>query len=226
MFSLMKLIPLLLLSALITSTANAEARRDSGDQALKKAQYLLRQLNDEKTALQTQLAAVQKQLKDSEKEADRLKSQLAKTKNNLSKSKGNNSQLVERVRSDVQKYNTLMERYRETIRTLNMSTSDNKYLVSAVQEREDWIADCRMKNDGLYNANIDLLDKYSEVASSKSNPITGFLSVEVENEQQDYQYQLEDLQTLKFEPSIDVSEYDRSSQPQEAAASTLSTEEN
>lgn len=201
-----------LLSVLSLSLAGpvlAEARRDGGDQALKKAQYLIRQLSQQKSALEAKVAGLEQDNDKLQSKLDKLKEEKQHTEARLESSRDNNEKLVARVRSDVEKYKELLQRYRETATTLKHANADNQYLVKAVQEREAWIDECRKRNDGLYEANMDLLTKYKDVAAKHSEPFTGIGKVEVENEFQDYRFKLEDLQVTQYTSSVDVDKHRR-----------------
>jgi chromosome segregation ATPase len=184
------------------SQVKAEARREGGDDVLRKAQYMIRQLNQEKTDLQRQVAEFQA------KQAD-LEKQLQKSDASLEKYQNKNKRLVERVQTDSDKYRTLLDRYREAVKTLRQSNMDNQYLVKAVQERELWIEDCRDRNEGMFKANSDLLARYKKEATRFAEPISGLGTVSVENEVQEYRFRLEDLQVTKFKPGVDAESHIR-----------------
>lgn len=182
--------------------SEAEARREGGDDVLRKAQYMLRQLNQEKSELQQQVATLQARVDELEKEQNKAEDRLAK-------SHQNNQRLIERVESDAGKYNKLIELYRDNLNTLRRSSADNQYLVKAVEEREQWIGQCRENNQKLYEANIDLLGRYRKAATWFSEPVTGISTVTVENEAQNYRFKLEDLQVTPYKPDVDVSSHVR-----------------
>lgn len=213
-YRMIALIPVL---ALIGATAvRAEARRDGGEDVLRKAQYLIRQLNQEKNQLQTQLAERQAKV-------DELEKRLANIDSSLTKSKNKNKQLANRVQSDSEKFKILLERYRDTVKTLRRSNADNQYLVHAVQEREQWITECRGRNKGLFDANSELLARYKKAATRFAEPITGLSTVSVENEAQEYRFKLEDLQVTKFKPVVDVSSHIRKPQQPTAVEERVSS---
>lgn len=193
-------VPLMLFCSSMT---HAEARRDGGgDQASRKAQYMIRQLHNEKQALQAKLA-------ETEAKYDQLVREHEKTRASLEKSSTNNDQLMSRVKNNIKQYKDLAEKYREAVSILRKANLDNQYMVRAVQEREQWISDCSVRNEELFEANTDLLQKYGEVASEDKNPFTGIGIVTVENEVQEYRFKLEDLQVTKFKPSVDTESHAR-----------------
>jgi hypothetical protein len=119
---------------------------------------------------------------------------------------------VERVRSDLERYKELLRRYRDATSTLRQAESDNQYLVQAVQEREQWISECRSRNDDLLTANSDLLERYEQEARRKLDPVFGLGRVALENEVQDYRFKLEDLQVTEFISSRDIEPHVRDAQ--------------
>ncbi|HED14069.1 MAG TPA: hypothetical protein ENI62_10535 [Gammaproteobacteria bacterium] len=192
-YLVMVLVPVLMLVGL--APVRAETRRADGDDVLRKAQYMIRQLSQEKSELQKQIA--EQQAKSAE-----LGKQLQASDASLKKSEKSNERLVGRVQSDRDKFVTLLGRYRETVKTLRRSNTDNQYLVKAVQEREQWITQCRDHNQGLFTANSELLVRYRKAATRFSEPVTGLSTVKVENEAQEYRFKLEDLQVTKFKPIV------------------------
>ena len=192
-----------LVLASLSTMVSAEPRRDSAGgsaQAYKKAQYMVRQLHDEKQALQSQLTTLQGKF-------DQLTKENKKTKASLERSSSNNDKLVSRVKGTVGKYKALAGKYRELISILKKANMDNQYMVRAVQERETWISSCSALNEKLFDANSDLLVKYGNVATDKTEPFIGIARVKIENEVQDYQFKLEDLQVTKFKPTVNVASH-------------------
>lgn len=186
------------LTFMLSTQAYAEVRRDSGSaQASKKAQYMIRQLHNEKQELQTKLVELQGKF-------DQLSKQHKKTIVRLDKSSENNEKLVSRVKGTADKFNELAGKYREAITILRKANMDNQYMVRAVQEREHWMSSCTDRNNDLFQSNNDLLAKYGEAAGSNAEPFIGITMVEIENEVQDYRFKLEDLQVTKFKPIVDV----------------------
>lgn len=208
-----------LLGLLCTSPSQAETRRDSGgDQAVRKAQYQLRLLSQENTALQGQLTELQARNDELEAELKGLRDEHQATESRLDKFRDNNDKLVERIRSDLERYKELMARYQEAVTTLRGLYADNQHLVRAVQEREAWIEECRDRNDSLFEANADLLERYRDVAVSREEPFTGIGRVKVENEYQDYRFKLEDLQVMEFQSSVNDERHRRADPPAQIAA--------
>lgn len=194
------LIPLLALWG--TGQVSAETRREGSEDALRKAQYIIRQLNQEKSGLQKQLTELQMKVDALEKEQN-------VAENSLAKSRHNNQRLAERMQSDAEKYKTLLGLYREKVNTLRQANADNQYLVRAVEEREQWIEECHERNQGLFTANSDLLARYKRAATRFDEPITGIGTVSVENEAQEYRFRLEDLQVTRFRPEAEVAPHIR-----------------
>ncbi len=186
-------------------TAQAERREDGAADAMRKAQIMIRKLSKEKSELQKKNAELDTQLKEIEDKIASMESDLGKTRKKLGKAEKNNDRLVGRIRGDVDKYKQLLGKYRETTQTLRNSMSDNRLLVNAVQERDDWIGQCGTQNEKMFEANLDLLDSYknrsvTDVLKGKE-PILGLGRVELETRVQDYRFRLEDLTVTPFQPA-------------------------
>lgn len=207
-----RLLPLLVLTVVWLSPSQAaaqERRAGGGDQALKRAQYMLRLVSQEKTELETRLAKLEGEMKDLERELEKLEVRNEGLEARLAQAGEANDRLVERIRSDADKYRDLLGRYRETVNTLKQANADNQHLVKAVHEREGWIARCEERNQGLYAANRDLMGRYREAGFAVTEGILGLKRVEIENEVQDYRFRIEDLRVTPFSPEGNMTRHVR-----------------
>lgn len=199
-----RFISMLLLLALSCTAAAETTRRETGDNALRKAEYMLRQLSQEKADLQAENANLGGKLQELQKKFDELQAKFTGTEQHLDRARASNEQLVSRIGRDNERMTELMEKYHDTVKTLQASKQDNQLLINAVAERNDWMQVCRERNEGLYKANLDLLQRYQNKgvleALKQRDKLTGLTSVKVENEVQEYRFRLEDLQVSKFEP--------------------------
>ena len=182
-------------------SAQAAQREQGGGDALRKAQYMLQKLSSEKTALEQENLRLAEELKQAQGELDGTRSKLDKTEQAHGQAQERNAALTDRVRADSQRIGELQVTYRQEI---GDARADIQLLHSAVKERDSWIADCNSKNEAMYKANSELLAAYRDKdawdALKQSDPVTGIASVTVENAVQEYQFRLEDLRTVKFEP--------------------------
>lgn len=178
----------------------AAPREGGGDEALRKAQYMLQKLAGEKAALEKENLRLAEELKGAQAQLDKTGQSLNKLEKGLDQAQQRNASLVERVRSDHEQMTELQVKYRNEI---GDARADIQLLSNAVAEREAWIADCRAKNEGMYQANLDLLNAYEDKSAwdalKQGEGITGIAKVEVETLLQDYQFRLDDLRTVKFE---------------------------
>ena len=195
---------LLLMAASFSAVAET-ARRDGGDDALRKAQYLLRQLSAEQERLKTENAKLQTEIEDLKAENGRLETSLGEQESALARSRKNTESLIERVKSDGEKYRRLIDRYREKLRELRETQFKAAYLEQAVTERNQWIETCRTNNDELYAVNGELLKRYENRGFfdllANAEPVTGLARVRTENVVEDYRYKLDDLKVLEFTES-------------------------
>ncbi len=185
--------------------AHAERREDGAADAMRKAQLMIRSLSAEKSSLQAEKEKLDAQVKSLEAKVDALESGLENTRGKLGDAKKHQERLLDRVRSDVDKYKSLLQKYEQSQSRLRSAMQDNQLLVSAVQERESWVSQCGASNRKLYQAGLDLLDLYKhksvgDVIKDKE-PVLGFGRVELETKAQDYRFRLQDLRITPFQPS-------------------------
>lgn len=203
---LLFIIPSLVLSTL---THASDARREAGgaEDPMRRAQLMIRKLSQQKAALEAEKTQLQMEVQTLTGEVESLGAKVEKTELALDQTKDRNSELVDRIKGDVEKYKELLSHYRDTVATLRAANSDNAHLVKAVNERSQWIDQCNQQNQEMFQANIDLLDRYQNKSAwdsiSESEQLTGIASVDLENQVQEYQFRLEDLLMPEFRASGD-----------------------
>lgn len=196
----------LMLGAVSHVQAEAPKQDAAAVQALRKAQGLLRQLSQEKTQLETEKAALAEQVKKLEasvKQLEPLQGEVDRQKAALESLRGNNSSLESQVADERGKEQALREKMKEIIGKARQIQSDNHLLVQAVQEREQWIAQCKDKNQRMLEVNGELIDKYKEKGFwdklSEIEPFTQIGKVKTENAVENFRFKLEDLQITPFQ---------------------------
>lgn len=182
-------------------SAQAAQREQGGNDALRKAQYMLQKLSAEKTTLEQENLRIAEELKQVRGELDGTRGKLDKTEQAHGQAQERNAALTDRVRADSQRIGELQATYRKDI---GDARADIHLLHNAVKERDGWIAACNTKNEAMYKTNSELLaayrDKGAWAALKQQEPLTGIASVQVENAVQEYQFRLEDLRTVEFKP--------------------------
>ena len=203
---------LLLLAGLIFSieTARAAPKTNDGSVAIKKAQGIIRQLTQEKAALEEEkavlltekttqdaklssLGSTVKKLQPLQAEVERYKSSLELVRNNLE------AQLSQ----ERQRQQALLQKHNEVVAKAKTIYADNHTLVQAVQEREQWIEQCSSRNKELHTTYLDLLNKYKEKGIwqqlAELEPLTGIGNVDTETLVEDYKYKLQQLKITPFQ---------------------------
>jgi len=205
--SKLKIYPLPLLVMLWISTTHAAVPKQpsANSQALQKAQGMVRQLSEEKAALEAEKNALQEQMKKLEaqvKQLSPLQAEVQRYQADAETLRGNNGALNSQLSTVRQKQHALQHQLREIVGQAKQIQADNQLLVSAVREREQWINRCRGKNQQLVAANQDLLGKYQERGFwdrvAELEPFTGIGKVETQNSVETYQFKLEDLKVTEF----------------------------
>ena len=234
---------LLLLSLMSAVPAlGVEPKTGDGGLAMKKAQGLIRQLSQEKTALEAEKAAWQAEKAANlqaklalETKLQRLLEEVGKLpplvlaveryKAGLENLKNGFDKQLEQERQNQQ---TLVQKHNTMIVKANAIYADNQLLVQAVREREAWIAQCSAGNQKLRTALAELLDKYRGKSLFQQlgelEPLTGLGKIDSENTVEEYKYQLKQLQITPFQPS--VSQLDNKAETTEQPAANPATQSN
>jgi DNA repair exonuclease SbcCD ATPase subunit len=174
-------------------------------QTLRKAQGMLRQINEEKNALAAKNAELQTRIDALEtrvKQLEPLENEVSKQKAGLDALNGQNESLRQRVEGDGERLRNLSERQRQSLEKLKKTQQDNRLLIDAVSERERWIEECGQKNRGLVEADRAMLERFAERdwwdSFKNLEPVTGIGQVARENAAQEYTFKLEELQVTPW----------------------------
>jgi len=170
----------------IPATANNEA--------LNRAQYMIRQMNAELTQLKAtnqgllaEKSSQEKDYKALQKKYDKL---VSKTDKNKKKMKG-------RVVEVKQKYKDEVMAHADTRKQLSTVVQQkNKFFEIATQQTQT-IDLCVANNRKLYEINLELTSIYENKgvwdSVTQAEPFSGLSQVKIENLVDDYQYRLDDL---------------------------------
>lgn len=178
------------LLAVITGsfTSLAEAQND---QALAKAQYLLRQVNAEKSQLQAQLT-------EQQKKAEALAEEVAALEKKLQASKAKSANNAEQYQENMQNYREALSKERTEVASLR----------TALREMREWAASlnqglesCLATNKQYFDLSQELIASYEEkgfmdVFQSRE-ALTGIGKVWMENQIQEYANKADDLELLR-----------------------------
>lgn len=207
-----KIYCLLVLCLLGAETVAAPKPESAGQQALKKAQGVVRQLTEEKQALETEKTALLEQVKKLElvaKQIGPLQGEILLHKTQEDTLRNTNSTLEAQLQRERGKQQELHRKIKEIVAQAKQIQSDNQLLVSAVNERERWIKQCTDKNSGLLEANRALVGKYQDKGFwdkvAEIEPFTGLGKVETQNTVEAYQFKLEDLKVTGFTDKTELS---------------------
>lgn len=213
-FSILTLMLTVIFSPSIFATQPKQS--DAAQQALKKAQGVLKQLNEEKAALETEKktladekAVLQMQVEKLEsalKQIPSLQSEIATQKSAADSLRNSNGALSSQLSRSQANEHELNKKLQETVAQAKLIQNDNQLLVSAVQERERWIGRCDEKNRDVIHAGNELMTKYQNKSFfeklAEVEPFTGIGKIETQNTLQDYQFKLEDLKVTAWKSEI------------------------
>ncbi|MEQ8663358.1 MAG: hypothetical protein RLW62_21285 [Gammaproteobacteria bacterium] len=206
-----RLVGTLLLAGAVAAGAQQAADPAQLQQALNRAQGLLRQLAQERTRLEAEVAAGKAALAASERQfarEQRAREELAvelelaaRAKSKLDSRLENTGERLarveERLADVVEKYKALAAEYRDT-RAAKAATEDEL----ALTERA--LDEARTRNEALFQANRELIERYLEKgpweALLQREPLTGLKQVELENLEQEYRHRIEDQRLAGEQP--------------------------
>lgn len=196
-----------LMLAIYSTAPAAEPKGDpAAQQALRKAQGMLRDLTQQKTQLETENTGLKEQIKKLEADVKRLEplqGEVERGKASIESLKSSAGALESRLGQEQEKFTQFAAKHKEMVAQAKKIQADNQLLVAAVKEREQWIGQCGDRNRAMLNANRELVGKYKEKGFfdklAELEPLTGIGQVEAETVEQDYRYKLQDLQMTPFE---------------------------
>jgi len=184
---------------------------DAAAQALRKAQGMLRQLSEEKAALEAEKKALgdeAEKLRGEVAQLEPLKGQVEQYRAGLEDSRRDNGSLQEQLQRAGTRERNLQDKLKEIVAQAKAIQNDNQLLVAAVQEREKWIGQCSANNKSLIGVNREIIDKYQNQGFldklAEAEPFTGIGQVEAENVAEAYQFRLQDLKVTPFETEVNV----------------------
>lgn len=201
-----------LMSAMAPEMPAQTARRSGGgDQAAARSQAVLQQLTAERARLQAENAKLvtdRDQLaKDMEETKQRLKSSqkdLKRSQVDLETSRDGNEGLNKRLKGahdrierSEGRLRDLIAKHKATVQRLGASESKNHELEDLAARQKEQIATLEGKNKKLYQAGIQLMDRYEDKgivdALLQREPLTQIKDVEVQNVLEEYRNKLDDL---------------------------------
>ena len=185
---------------LYAQSTNAEtSRREAGDSAaMAKAQMMMRQLAQEKDALQGENAELKKQLDSINRKIESLKQEkthldqkLGSSQSLISRYKENTELLRDRIIKDNERMKELVDKFKELIQAFKVVEQEKTQLKTTLEQSRQDLLGCAEKNVKLVQNNKDLIKQYQNKnvwdAMLQAEPVTQLKQVEIENIAQEYQ---------------------------------------
>lgn len=191
--------------------AQVAKQANASDQALKKAQGMLRQLNDEKLALTSEKSALQQQvqqLQDQVKQLAELQAELAQQRAGAESLRAANQSITGQVQRLREQESDLGRKLQESLQQNKALQGDNQQLLAMVKEREQAEQACVGNNQQLIAAGEALAKQHGERSFwelfGELEPLTGIGKVATETAVQDYRFKLEDLRVTPAAPGANA----------------------
>ena len=197
---------------LLCSTVSAAPKTNDGNAAIIKAQGMIRQLSQEKAALQAEKQQWQSEKAELEARlaaldsvaarVPQLQGELQQYKDALASTREHLETQLGQARQSRQ---ALLEKHNTVVGKAKAIHADNVLLVNAVKEREQWMQHCGEQVQKLRETNLEILRHYQDKGFfeqlAELEPFTGIGWVETEATVEDYVYRLKQLQVTPFEIS-------------------------
>jgi len=195
---------------LVPVTGFSEEAPSAEKRALAKAQSLLKLLNTQKVAAETELASAKLQLEEQALKLSKLDESFKAQTAALTLSKANLEVATtssagfakaletsqKRLTHSAEQLAQLTARQRETQRALQETEARRVQLANDLAANIAQLKDSESKNLALYRANQELLEEFSNEGTFKrlfrSEPLTGMRQVQIENLRQEYANKLAD----------------------------------
>lgn len=188
--------------ALLFATGLAGAQEDRSQQALARAQALLRQVSAQKQELETANARLSAEVAALEQKLGRAEAGLKETSANLAAEQRKAERTGGTLDSTRERLNQAEGRLRETdtnLRNTSATLQERERKLAEMESRlaetESRLADSESKNLLLYQANVELLELYRDkgpLAAVLQREPTGLKRVQIENIVEEYRGKLDE----------------------------------
>lgn len=179
-------------------------------QALNRAQGLLRQLAQERTRLETEVATGKASLAGTERELARERQAREELEIELELAGRKARNLDARLESTGERLARVEQRLAEVVEKYKVLAAEHRDTLAAKAATEQALAtttsaleDARTRNEALFQANRELIERYMNKgpweALMQREPVTGLKQVELENLEQEYRHRIEDQRIVRDE---------------------------
>lgn len=182
--------------------AFAENNDAAAKNALAKAQFMMRQVSNEKAELEKQVAKQKEQIDALTKENEKIKTDLKNKMNAVNPL----DEVVKSLKDNGQKNQSKLENELSKNEALLAKNEDLEMKLSAQSKNFDI---CYGNNKKLYEINKEILGQYENKgfwdALKQKEPFTAIERVKVENLVQDYQYNIDSLKVKIVQDDSNIS---------------------
>jgi len=187
----------------LLALADAGAQQQSPEQALARAQGLLRQVSAQKQELEVanarmagEIAALEKKLRDATGELKNTRLDLSSEKRMTERTTTRLELVEERLDRTNERFRTTLEQLREANAELRELRFDKDALESELAVTESSLADSESKNLQLYELTIDLTEQYRRKGFLsvllQRDPLTGLKDTQIQNIIEEYRMRAQD----------------------------------
>lgn len=153
------------------------------DDAMARAQFIIRQLNAEKSALQMEKVSLTKEIETLKADLESLKEKSEKTKKKYVKALDNVKGRNEELRKNLM----------ATKKDLRRSDHESSVLKETAAQYDNDLGQCIDHNQEIHQLTVEMVEEGLWSPAKETEPFTQLKRVKIENLAQDYQYKARDL---------------------------------
>lgn len=194
---------LLVLSLVAVEAAAQQAADQRTQQALARAQGLLRQIGQQKQDLEVanaklnaSMASLKKKLRRSELNLEDASADLASVTRAKDRTDARVERLETQLKTTTEKLREAIAQYRKTVEALNQTKFEKSELQGKLSMTEGDLKQAEEKNLELYSDNREILRLYKNKSrwddALQAEPVTGLKAVAVESVVDKYEYEMYD----------------------------------
>ncbi|MGR8919609.1 MAG: hypothetical protein ACU85V_08320 [Gammaproteobacteria bacterium] len=204
---------LVLAGAAPASLAQQQMSAEHMQQALARAQGLLRQVAQQKAALEAEIAGMRveqaglkKKLRATERKLEERDDELASSQGREQQTSARLDRTEERLEATRGQLEEVIGKYRELAALQRKTTAERDQLAATLETTELTLRDAQARNRSLYDIGQELLELYEGKSAwdglLQQERVSGLRKVELQNRLQDIEYRMYDELTDENLPAI------------------------
>lgn len=110
---------------------------------------------------QAQVAELKRQNDDLLKRNEVLRNRILEMLDSVTKGQANQASMNDKLQKDRERVQEMVAKFRDTVQVLKQVESERSGLKTSLDQRDRQVAECTAKNDQLYKANLEAVERYN-----------------------------------------------------------------